>query len=258
MHPSPENTLFHQHDLDWWDEEGPLKALHAITPLRVQWIRDMLCQQAGRSPTGPIPLHGLCLLDVGCGGGLTAEPLTRLGAHVLGIDASLSAIQSARYHATAMELSIPYIHSSLETLTQIPSDLRGRFPGSTPPFDALIALEIVEHVANLDTFLDSAQRWIAPGGLLILSSLNRTLRSYVEGIVLAEKVLKWIPHGTHSWNQFWKPSELVQRCQQRGFTSFQLKGLHFSILDQKWRLSDTIGTNYFVCATRGTTEGPVS
>lgn len=242
-----QTSLFNEQTLNWWNEKGPLRSLHAITPLRIVWIRDRICEYMGQ------PLKGLKILDVGCGGGLTTEPLARLGAHVMGIDEAEPACEAARAHAQAMGLAIPYICGRIEELVAIPASIRKTFPWTHPGhFDVVTALEIVEHVEDLEAFVNAIIPWLAPGGLLILSSLTRTPRSFVEGVLLAEHVLKWVPKGAHSWNQFRKPSELVNVCREAGFEAFQLKGLHFNVLTQKWVLSDEIRTNYFLCAQRTT------
>ncbi len=238
----PEHTLpgslFLKEGGAWWQEDGPFRALHRMTPARIEYIKEVLCLHWGLDRTSPRPFQSLRILDIGCGGGLVAEPLCRLGAWVTGLDTSESAIRCAQQHGTALGLDINYKVGSVDN-----------FPGDGHKFDVLLALEILEHLPDVPAFLDQCRSLIRPGGLLILSTLHRNFRSFCEGILLAEYLLEWAPRGTHRWKSFIRPSELVRICAQAGFDTLQLRGLHFSPRHWAWRLIDTPATNYFLVAS---------
>ena len=222
----------------WWDEEGPFKVLHQITPLRMRWI--LKAMENLESPVqGPLPLSGLRILDVGCGGGLVAEPLCRLGASVTGIDQVAGNIATATAHAQQQELPIHYRHEDMTTLI-----------AAGEMYDAVIAYEVIEHVENPALFTHQLCQLVKDTGVLILSTLNRTLASYALGIVLAERVLGWVPQGTHQWKQFIRPRELQAWLYQNGFASQQYQGMHFKPLTRQWVLGDSLDVNYFAAAYR--------
>lgn len=223
----------------WWDEKGPFKPLHDLNPTRLRFIRNTLVEHFQRDGTSLTPLEGLRILDIGCGGGLVAEPLTRLGATVTGIDASEEGINAAKLHATAMDLAITYRCLSAEQLVE---------EGAT--FDAVLALEIVEHVADVPAFLEMCSRLVAPKGVLILSTLNRTCWSYLGAIIGAEYILRWVPQGTHDWNKFLTPAELSNALRPLGFHFTDLKGLTFSPLKRDWSLTGDLSINYIGCTQR--------
>ncbi|MDF3033239.1 MAG: 3-demethylubiquinone-9 3-methyltransferase [Alphaproteobacteria bacterium] len=224
----------------WWDEKGPFKPLHHLNPTRIQYIRDCLIAHFHRDPTKSKPLEGLSLLDIGCGGGLVAEPLTRLGATVTGIDASNEAIDAATAHASLMDLPITYTCASPETLAA-----QGRV------FDAVLALEIVEHVAHVPEFLATCTTLVAPHGAFILSTLNRTWKSYVFAIVGAEYIMRLLPKGTHDWHKFLSPAELATYLRPLGFSFANLRGLSYGPLTGQWRLSQDLDVNYLGYTKRG-------
>ena len=172
----------------WWDERGPFRPLHRINPLRLTYIRDQLCRRFGRDAKGPASLATLSVLDIGCGGGLVCEPLARLGAEVTGIDPAAENIEAARAHASAGGLDIAYEAATAEELAA-----RGR------NYDAVLLLEVVEHVPDVPAFIKSVAPLVKPGGVMILSTLNRTLKAYALAIVGAEYILRWLPVGTHQW-----------------------------------------------------------
>ncbi len=217
----------------WWDPEGPFKPLHRLGPARLGYVRDQLCRQ--RRPGGDrlTPLAGLRVLDMGCGGGLIAEPLARLGAQVTGADASAENIAVARTHAAQMGLEIDYRHASAEALVE-----------QGAQFDAVVILEIVEHVADVDAFLRHCRALLAPGGLLVFSTLNRTARSYLAAIIGAEYVLRWLPRGTHDWRKLITPAEMRQYLDTAGFAVSDITGLSFQPLTGTWKLSRDLGINY--------------
>lgn len=217
----------------WWDEDGPFKPLHQLNPVRVQYIRDCVVAHFHRDATKSSPLEGLSVLDIGCGGGLVAEPLARLGAAVTGIDAGSGAIDVAIAHAALMDLPIEYASIPPEEMMA-----QGR------TFDVVLALEIVEHVADIPGFLSTCTRLVEPGGALILSTLNRTWKSYAFAIIGAEYVMRWLPKGTHDWNRFLSPAELAAHLRPFGFAFANLKGMSYCPVTRQWRLSEDLDVNY--------------
>ncbi|MFO1188405.1 MAG: bifunctional 2-polyprenyl-6-hydroxyphenol methylase/3-demethylubiquinol 3-O-methyltransferase UbiG [Alphaproteobacteria bacterium] len=223
----------------WWDARGPFRPLHKLTPVRMRYIRDRLAAHFGRDPNTPRPLAGLAVLDVGCGGGLVSEPLARLGATVTAIDASHSNIEAARLHAADLGLAIDYRHAAAEDLAK-----------TKERYDAVLALEIIEHVADPDAFLTAMASLVRPGGAALMATLNRTSRSYLLAIVGAEYVLGWLPRGTHDWNRFMKPAELAAGLDRAGLATTDQTGVCYAPLADEWRLCDDLGVNYMVVAVR--------
>lgn len=224
---------------EWWDERGKFAPLHRLNPARIEYIRDHVAQHFGRPNDPTSPLKGLRLLDVGCGGGLISEPMARLGAQVTGIDAGEENIQVAITHAQASGLTIDYRCTTAEALA------------SDTQFDVVLALEIIEHVANPSLFYDALAALVKPGGLLILSTLNRTAKSYLMAIIGAEVVLRWLPRGTHDWNRFIKPSEMATELIRRRFILVDTSGLVFNPLRQKFHInSNDLDVNYLMVAKR--------
>jgi 2-polyprenyl-6-hydroxyphenyl methylase/3-demethylubiquinone-9 3-methyltransferase len=225
---------------DWWDPQGEFKPLHRMNPLRVGYIRDRACARFGRDPDAIGCLAGLSAVDVGCGGGLLAEPMARLGATVTGVDAGAEAIAAAQLHAQAAGLDIDYRATTAEALAA-----EGR------TFDLVLALEIVEHVADVDLFLASLERLLAPGGIVVMSTLNRTRRSYLMAIVGAEYVLRMLSLGTHDWRKFLKPHELAAALRRQGLTVADAHGMVLDLPSGHWRLSARdLAVNYILTATR--------
>ena len=223
----------------WWDSEGPMRALHRLNPVRLGVIRDYFAAQAGRDPLAPRPLDRLRLLDVGCGGGLVCEPLSRLGADVVGIDAAESAIRAARHHAEGAGLAVDYREATAEAL----ADAGERF-------DGVLALEIVEHVADLDLFLSACASLIRPGGGFVGATLNRTPQAYAFAVVGAEYVMRWLPRGTHDWSKFVRPSEFVNALRHHGVTADALSGVRYRPMAGAWALSDDLSVNYMIAGHR--------
>ena len=223
----------------WWDEEGAFKPLHRLNPVRLRYIRDNLCAHFGLDSEAPKPLSGLRLADVGCGGGLLCEPLTRMGATVTGIDAAEEGIAAARAHAEAVGLEIDYRAATAESLV-----------AAGESFDAIISMEVLEHVADVDAFLAACRDLTRPGGALALSTLNRTPKSYLMAIVGAEYVLRWLPRGTHDWKKFIRPSELAAALRRQGLEMTDLTGIEYSALADRFSLGDDLGVNYLAFATR--------
>ena len=225
---------------EWWDERGKFAPLHRLNPTRLAYLREQIAAHTGRADAGMTPFSGLSLLDIGCGGGLICEPMARLGASVTGIDASEQNIAVARLHAENQGLSIDYRAMPPETLA---ADNR--------PFDVVLALEIIEHVADTQAFYDTLKSLVKPGGLLIMSTLNRTAASFAMAIVGAEYVLRWLPKGTHQWSQFLKPSELAGGLTPRGFTITDTCGISYNPLSRAFSLNPRdLRVNYLLTATR--------
>jgi len=224
----------------WWDRDGPLRPLHAMNPCRLGYIKAQICAETGRDDRAPRALEGLRVLDVGCGGGLICEPMARLGAEIVGVDASPEAIAAARLHAEDAGLKIDYRAATAETLAA---------EGET--FDAVLALEIVEHVADPQVFIDACARMVRPGGLLVLSTLNRTVRSYAMAILGAEYILGWLPKGSHDWSRFLTPDELDRMLTAANLDPIDRRGMRPDPLAGRWSLSgNDLAVNYLVTATR--------
>ncbi len=223
----------------WWDETGPLAPLHKLNPVRVAYVRDRTCAQLGRDPLGEQPLAGLAALDVGCGGGILCEPLARLGAAVTGIDPTPGSIEAAGRHARAAGLAIDYRVAAAEDLL-----------AERRQFDLVCAMEVVEHVTDQEGFLEACVALVAPGGGMILATLNRTFRAFALGIVAAEYLLGWLPRGTHRWQRFVRPSEAAQALRRAGLTIEDLTGVVYDPLRDRFRLSPDPAINYMLFATR--------
>lgn len=226
---------------EWWDPEGEFKPLHKLNPVRLQFLRDRLCARFGRDPRSLRPFEGLRLLDVGCGGGLVAEPLARLGAAMVGLDATEQSIEVARLHAAEAGLAIDYRFETAETLA-----------AAGERFDAVLALEVVEHVADPAAFVATCARMVKPGGAMALSTLNRSPKGFLLGVVAAEYVLRWLPRGTHDWRKFVKPSELAGMLRAAGLTLADLQGLVYDPVADDFRLdAKDLDVNYLAFAVKG-------
>lgn len=224
----------------WWDADGPFKPLHQMNPVRLGYIRARVEAHFGANRQGTRPLKGLAVADIGCGGGLLSEPLARLGGAVTGIDASRTAIDAAGAHAKAMGLAIDYRCQSVEDLA------KGR-----KRFDLVTALEIVEHVADVDAFLGALGAITRPGGLVVMSTLNRTLASLALAKIGAEYVLRLIEPGTHNWRQFIKPSELSAGLRRAGLVVDDIQGMLPDPMHGGWRLSrGRVAVNYILSAAK--------
>jgi 2-polyprenyl-6-hydroxyphenyl methylase/3-demethylubiquinone-9 3-methyltransferase len=229
---------------DWWDEAGPMAPLHKLNPVRLAYIRDQLCRHLGRDPKAHACLSGLCVLDVGCGGGLLCEPLARLGATVTGIDLVSANLEVARAHAQAAGLEVAYREIAAEQLA-----------AEGVSFDLVCAMEVVEHVADARGFLSTCAALVRPSGALVLATLNRTLRSFALGIVAAEYILGWLPRGTHRWSRFLRPSEVARPLRAHQLRIAHLTGVTYDPLRDRFRLSPDPAVNYMLFAVR---EGPLS
>ena len=223
----------------WWDPAGSFRPLHRLNPARLLFIRDQLTAHFGRHARSLTPFAGLTLCDIGCGGGLIAEPMARLGFAVSAIDADEAAIAVAHEHAAASGLSIDYRSETAESLAQ-----EGR------QFDVVLALELIEHVADPAVLLTACAGLIKPGGVFIGATLNRTPQSFALAIVGAEYVMRWLPRGTHDWRRFMRPSEFALGLRRVGLQPTRLKGLRYRLAAGDWTLSDDLSVNYLVMAVK--------
>src|SRR4051812_17053906 len=225
---------------EWWDPAGKFAPLHRLNPVRLGYIRDRAAQHWQRNALSA-PLEGLSVLDIGCGGGLLSEPMARLGAEVTGIDAAERNVAVARLHAAGQELAIDYRATTAESLAE-----------SGSQFDIVLALEIVEHVADVDLFLRSCGRLAKPDGLVFLSTLNRTAKAWALAIAGAEYVLRWLPRGTHDWRKFLKPSEVVRGLRGGGVETQEIVGVVYSPLSRAWSLNrNDLDVNYMLYGSKG-------
>ena len=224
---------------DWWDPEGPMAPLHRMHPTRMGWIIASLANAMRRDPTVAQPLAGLRVLDVGCGAGLVSESLAIAGANVTGLDAAAEALAVARQHAEAGGLAIEYRDGTPEALLA---------EGSLP-FDVVTALEVVEHVTDRTIFCHSLARLVRPGGLVVLSTLNRTVRSLLTAKLAAEYILRWLPAGTHDWRGFVRPAELGAECRAAGLHVRRIAGMGLAP-GGGWRITRDVGVNYILLAER--------
>jgi 2-polyprenyl-6-hydroxyphenyl methylase/3-demethylubiquinone-9 3-methyltransferase len=222
---------------EWWNENGAFRPLHRLNPARIEYIRDRLAAHFDRSVKTRAPFAGLSLLDIGCGGGLICEPMTRLGFAVTGIDADATALAVAREHADTQGIGIDYRDDDVENLA------RNR------RFDAVLALEVVEHAADPALFVATAASLVKPGGALILSTINRTPKAYAAAIIGAEYVLRWLPRGTHEYRKFRRPSELARDVRAAGLIVGDITGLAYDPWHDRWHQASNLGINYLLFAT---------
>ncbi len=223
----------------WWDPEGNFRALHRLNPTRIGFIRSRLLAHFRRDPGLMQPFTGLTLLDIGCGGGLVAEPMARLGFSVTGIDAGAEAVEAARAHAQSAGLEIDYRLAAAEAIAE-----------AGERFDAVLALEVIEHSADRDAFWRALGLLAAPGGAVIAATLNRTARSFALAIIGAEYILRWLPRGTHDWRRFSRPSELISGLRRNHLRTIEVAGVGYDPGAGEWVLSPDIGVNYMAMAVR--------
>lgn len=224
----------------WWDEEGPFRPLHRLNPVRLGFIRDQLAARFDRDIRADRPLEGLRIADIGCGGGLLSEPLARLGASVTGIDATDRNIQAASAHAAQSGLAIDYRHATAEALHD-----------AGEQFDAVLNMEVVEHVADVDVFLDATAGLVRPGGMMLAATLNRTAKSYAFAILGAEILLRWLPRGTHDWRRFVRPSELAAGLRNANMVVTEFTGVVYNPFSGRWLLDERdLDVNYMLVAQK--------
>jgi len=223
----------------WWDPAGQMGMLHKLNPVRIGFIKEAACRRFGRDPKRIDSLAGLRFLDIGCGGGILSEPMARLGAAVVGADPAEANIEAARVHAAREGLTIDYRATTAEAL----ADLGERF-------DVVLAMEVVEHVADLTLFVGRCAEMVKPGGLMVVATLNRTIKSFALAIVGAEYVLRWLPRGTHQWDKFVTPNELEIALERSGLTVTQDIGVIYNLLADRWQLSSDMDVNYMVAAEK--------
>ena len=217
---------------DWWNPNGKFKPLHLFNPARIKFIKEKLISYYGFNPKNQEPLKKINILDVGCGGGLLCEPLKRLGATITGIDASISNIEAAKLHAKEMKLNINYIHCPPEKLKL------------DNKFDVILNMEIVEHVSNVDLFIQSCSKLVKKNGIMFVATINKNLKSYIYAILGAEYILNWLPIGTHDWEKFLTPNDLEIISNRHNFRTDQTVGMKFNLLLKKWFESKDSSVNY--------------
>ncbi len=222
---------------EWWDVSGKFKPLHMFNPIRIDYILEKVSNHFDRKDKN-LPLKGLKFLDIGCGGGLMSEPMSRLGADVTGIDASLKNIKIAEAHQKKSNLQIRYLNTSPEQLTE------------NEKFDVILNLEIVEHVEDVDLYFKSCAKLLKKNGLMFTATLNRTFISFIKAIIGAEYILRWLPIGTHDWNKFLKPKEIEEKISNLNFSIKEVSGLEFNPITQKWKRSKNLSVNYIITSIK--------
>ena len=223
---------------EWWDVNGKFKPLHMFNPIRIEYILEEIKKHFKLDRKKKLLLKDLEILDIGCGGGLISEPMARLGGNVTGIDAAERNIKIASLHSKEGNLKIKYLNKSPEQLEE------------KEKFDIILNLEIVEHVDNLDLYLQSCYNLLKKNGLMFTATINRTLTSYIKAIIGAEYVLRWLPIGTHDWNKFIKPEELQRKLADKKFVTNNIKGLEFNPIFNKWKKSDNLSVNYIISSIK--------
>ena len=223
---------------EWWNVNGKFKPLHMFNPIRIEYILETTKDHFNIKDNFNEPLKNLRVLDIGCGGGLMSEPITRLGGKVTGIDASEKNIKVAQLHAEKNNLKINYLNKSPENLDD------------NEKYDVILNLEIVEHVENVDLYFKSCAKLLKKNGIMFTATLNRTFMSYLKAIIGAEYILRWLPIGTHDWNKFFKPSEIEEKISSLDFSVIETKGLEFNPFTQKWKTSNNLSVNYIVTSVK--------
>lgn len=225
---------------DWWNPTGKFKPLHVMNAFRINLIKQTICEHFLRDPDIDLPLKGLRLLDIGCGGGLLCEPMTRLGASVTGVDALEKNLKTAKTHAEQMELEIDYRHGTIEQLVA----------SGEAPFDVVLNMEVIEHVANPPEFIADCAAIVRSGGLMTCSTINRTMKAFAFAIIGAEYVLRWLPRGTHQYEKLVKPAELQLWLRDAGLTPDPSIGMSLNPLTERWRISNDLSINYVTVARK--------
>ena len=216
---------------EWWDPKGKFKPLHKFNPIRIRYIKDHIIKSFNLNLKDK-PLKNIDVLDIGCGGGLLSEPMSRLGANIVGIDASKKNIEVAKFHARKKKLKINYICASPETLK------------TKKKFDVILNMEIIEHVENIDFFIAKSSNLLKKNGLMFIATLNKTLKSYLFAIVGAEYILNWLPIGTHDWDKFVKPEDIIKICKKHNLIIKRIDGMKYNLFNDQWTLSKDNSVNY--------------
>jgi 2-polyprenyl-6-hydroxyphenyl methylase/3-demethylubiquinone-9 3-methyltransferase len=217
---------------DWWNPKGKFEPLHLFNPTRIKFIKEKLIFHFKLDPDILLPLRGLKILDIGCGGGLLCEPLSRLGAEMTGIDASNISIGIAKLHSKKMNLNIKYIHCSPENLS---------FKNK---FDVILNMEVIEHVSNVNVFIQNCSKLIKKNGIMFVATINKNLKSYFYAILGAEYILRWLPIGTHDWEKFLTPQELEIIASKNNFVIDEVVGMKYNLFSKKWHTTSDISVNY--------------
>ena len=224
---------------EWWDPLGKFRPLHQLNPVRLQYIRDNICEHFDKDARVPSPLRGVKILDIGCGGGLLCEPLSRLGADITGVDPAERTIKAAKAHAGDMGLKINYRVSRAEELRD-----------AGEQFDVVVNMEVIEHVPDVPAFLETCSDLVRPGGLMLASTLNRTMKSYGLAIIGAEYIMRWLPTGTHQWQRFVTPNELKTALLAAGLENVEQTGMSYNPLTGIWTLGSDLDVNYLARAQK--------
>ena len=230
---------FSQLAAEWWNPAGKMAVLHKFNPVRLRYVRDLAIGHFGREAKALRALSGLRLLDIGCGGGLIAEPLARMGAAVVGIDPARTNVETARLHAAQSGVAVDYRNTTAEALAE-----------AGESFDIVLAMEVVEHVADVGLFTRTCGALVRPGGLLVMATINRTMASFGLAIVGAEYVLGWLPRGTHDWNKFVTPAELETAIGAGGLAVFDDRGVWYNLLVGRWEETRSLDVNYMMAARK--------
>jgi 2-polyprenyl-6-hydroxyphenyl methylase/3-demethylubiquinone-9 3-methyltransferase len=224
---------------EWWDPRGKMAVLHKFNPVRLGFIKEAACRHFGRDAKRLDALAGLRILDIGCGGGILSEPLARLGADVVGADPAKANVEAARLHAAEAGVAVDYRASTAEAL----ADAGERF-------DVVLAMEVVEHVADLSLFIKRCAEMVKPSGLMVVATINRTIKSFAFAIVGAEYLLRWLPRGTHQWDKFITPNELEAVLERHGLRTTDETGVIYNLVADRWQLSTDTDVNYMVTAEK--------
>jgi 2-polyprenyl-6-hydroxyphenyl methylase/3-demethylubiquinone-9 3-methyltransferase len=227
---------------EWWDPRGRMGVLHKFNPVRLGFIKEAACRRFERDGKRLDALAGLRVLDIGCGAGILSEPLARLGASVVGADPAEANIEAAKLHAAEAGVAVDYRATTAEALAEVGER-----------FDVVLAMEVVEHVADLSLFVKRCAEMVKPGGLMITATLNRTLKSFALAIVGAEYVLRWLPRGTHQWDKFVTPNELEAVLERHGLRVTDETGVIYNLIADRWQISTDMDVNYMVTAEKPAT-----
>lgn len=224
---------------EWWNPQGKFRPLHKFNPTRLEYLKEQICKHFDRDPLTAKPLEGLRILDIGCGGGLLCEPMARLGATVIGADASATNIEVAKIHADEMGISVDYRATTAEALAE-----------AQEQFDVVLNMEVVEHVSDVDLFMTATAKMVKPQGLMFVATINRTLKAWGLAIIGAEYVLRWLPKGTHQYEKLVRPEELEKPLKEAGLTVLEKTGVSYNPLNDSWSRSRDLDVNYMVLAKR--------